>query len=49
MIKDLTPDEVEKLNEHRTTATTMEPCDLLYIDKLHSMVVIGKGMQDEAF
>ena len=27
----------------------MEACDLLYIDKLQSMLVIGKGMQDEKF
>ena len=49
MMKDLTQKEVNKLNEQRTTATTMEPCDLLYIDKLQSMIIIGKGMQDEEF
>lgn len=49
MLKDLSTEEVEKLNEQRTTATTMEPTDLLYIDKLQSMLIIGKGMQDEMF
>lgn len=49
MIKDLSPVELAKLNAHRTTATSMEPCDLLYIDKLQSMLAIGTGMQDEAF
>ena len=44
MIEDLSEKEVNELNKHRTTATTMEPCDLLYIDKLQSMFVLGKGM-----
>ena len=44
MIKDLEEEEVKRLNQQRTSATTMEPCDLLYINKLHSMVTIGKGM-----
>ena len=49
MIKDLDDTEIRKLNAQRTSATTMEPCDLLYINKLHSMLTIGKGMQDESF
>lgn len=44
MVKDLSPIELEKLNSQRTTATTMEPCDILYIDKLQSMIAIGNGM-----
>lgn len=44
MIEDLKEDEVNELNKHRTSATTMEACDLLYIDKLQSMFVVGKGM-----
>ena len=34
MMADLEQEEVDKLNEHRTSATTMEPCDLLFIDKM---------------
>ena len=49
MTKDLSPIELAKLNAHRTSATSMEPCDLLYINKLQSMLAIGMGMQDEAF
>lgn len=49
MVKDLPQEEVDKLNAQRTTATTMEPCDLLFIDKLSSMLIIGEGMQDEKF
>ena len=49
MVKDLDQAEVDKLNAQRTTATTMEPCDLLYIDKLQSMLVVCQGMQDEKF
>ena len=37
MIKDLSAEEVDKLNQQRTTATTCESCDLLYINKLESM------------
>ena len=46
MVQDLTDEEVDNLNQQRTTATTMESCDFLYIDKLQSMFIIGKGMQD---
>ena len=49
MLKDLTQEEVEMLNQQRTTATTCESCDLLYINKLQSMFIIGKGMQDDIF
>ena len=34
MTRNLSKDEVAKLNAQRTSATTMEPCDILVIDKL---------------
>ena len=49
MLKDLSNEEVDKLNQQRTTATTCESCDLLFINKLQSMFIIGKGMQDDLF
>ena len=46
---DLTEEEVRRLNVQRTSATTMEPCDLLYINKLDSMLIICQGMQEKSF
>ena len=45
-MQDLTPDEVNVLNQQRTTATTMEKCDLLYINKEDSMSIIKAGTED---
>ena len=36
-IKNLTKTEQYQLNKERCSAYTMEPCDLLYIDKKKSM------------
>ena len=33
----------------KVSAYTMEPCDLLYIDKKKSMEIIGEGLADEVF
>ena len=44
--EDLTEEEVRKLNKQQTTATTMEACDLLYINRVESMKVLLGGMQD---
>lgn len=46
MAEDLTEEEVRKLNKQQTTATTMEACDLLYINRVESMKVLLGGMQD---
>ena len=48
-MKALTPEEVARLNQQRTTATTMEKCDLLYIDKVKSMSIIKAGTEDQSF
>ena len=45
----LTIDERNDLNKERSSAYTMEACDLLYIDKKESMKIIGEGMADEGF
>ena len=45
----LTLDERNDLNKERSSAFTMEPCDLLYIDKKQSMRIIGEGMADQGF
>ena len=46
MAEDLSDEEVSKLNKQQTTATTMEACDLLYINRVESMKVLLGGMQD---
>ena len=48
-MKDLTQAEVDKLNQQRTTAVTMEPCDLLYLDKEESMRIIKAGTDEVHF
>ena len=48
MADDLTEEEVLRLNKQQTTATTMERCDLLYINRIDSMKILIGGMQDNA-
>jgi hypothetical protein len=49
MLEDLTQEEVDRLNVQRTSATTMEPCDLLCINKVLSIAILSKNMQQESF
>ena len=48
-MKDLSQTEVDKLNQQRTTAVTMETCDLLFIDKEISMRIIKEGTEESHF
>lgn len=48
-MKDLSAEEVNVLNQQRTTATTIETCDFLYIRKDVSMAIIKKGMEGLEF
>lgn len=49
MTKDLTEAQVNQLNAHQETATTMEPCILLKIDKLKSMRIISETLKSDYF
>ena len=49
MTRDLTQEEVNKLNEHKTTATTMEPCVLLKINKIESMKILNDTLKSKKF
>lgn len=48
-VKDLTNEEVDKLNQQRTSAQTMEWSDLLYINKVKSMKIIKAGTEDQQY
>ena len=37
------------MNRERVSAYAMEACDLLYINKRKSMLIIGEGMTDSGF
>ena len=45
----MTSKERRNLNKERATATTMENCDLLFLDKDKSKDIIGLGMNDKDF
>jgi hypothetical protein len=49
MTKDLTQQQVNMLNAHRETATTMEPCILFKINKTQSMQIINETLKSDFF
>ena len=48
MTEDLSENETRKLNKQSTTATCMEDCDLLYINRVQSMKVLVGGTNNTA-
>ena len=45
-LNDMTPYQRHEFNKEHATATTMEHCDLLFLDKDKSKDIIGFGMND---
>ena len=45
----MTQKQLETFNKERATATTLEYCDLLFINKEKSKNIVGSGMSDEQF
>ena len=48
-LNDMTQHQRFEFNKEHATATTMEYCDLLFLDKDKSKDIIGFGMNDQRF